>query len=157
MGLEIVLGFAFYFLPSIVGLVRGARDIVAIMLINLLFGWTVIGWIGTLIWSLIGAKRNDVYQRYLQYPMPPVQPPAYPSYQPYPTNQQYLPPPQPYAPPQQYLPQPPQANIPTPPPQFAQLPIDVEARLKALDGLRAAGLISEAEYQEKRYQILARI
>jgi hypothetical protein len=161
MGLEVVLGFGFYFLPSLIALLRGARDGAAIIVINLLLGWTVIGWIATLIWSLAGAKRDDAYRRYLSQPMPPVQPlppgQPYPPYGQYPQQAQY---PAQYPQPAQYPAYPPQytyvtpPNQPTPPPE---LPIDMAASLKALDGLRAAGLISDAEYQEKRYQILARI
>src|SRR5687768_12940055 len=114
MGIEIGVGFAFYFLPSILALVRGARDVVAIILVNLLLGWTVIGWIATLIWSLVGAKRHDPYDRYLAQPMPPVQPlPPGQQYQPYPQPGPY---PQ-YPPyPTQYPP-PVQGYQPTPPPQ----------------------------------------
>jgi hypothetical protein len=41
---------ALYFLPSIVG--RNKRNVAAIFLLNLLVGWTVIGWIVALIWAL---------------------------------------------------------------------------------------------------------
>jgi len=38
-----------YFLPSIIG--RHKRDAAGIFLVNLLFGWTVIGWVIALIWA----------------------------------------------------------------------------------------------------------
>jgi len=38
-----------YFLPAIIG--RHKRDAAGIFLVNLLFGWTVIGWIIALIWA----------------------------------------------------------------------------------------------------------
>jgi len=44
-------GFVFYFLPSIVALVRGKRDTLAICLLNLFLGWTLIGWIIALVWA----------------------------------------------------------------------------------------------------------
>ena len=40
-----------YFLPSVVAGVRGHNNYGAILLLNLLLGWTVAGWIGALIWS----------------------------------------------------------------------------------------------------------
>ncbi|MCF8878902.1 superinfection immunity protein [Hyphobacterium sp. SN044] len=40
-----------YFIPTIVALLRGHHNAFAIFLTNLLFGWTVIGWLITLIWS----------------------------------------------------------------------------------------------------------
>jgi hypothetical protein len=50
------LGFAMYFLPSIVAVARNKRDTSAILLLNLFLGWSVIGWIVALIW----AVKTDV-------------------------------------------------------------------------------------------------
>jgi len=44
-------GFVFYFLPSIVALVRGKRDTLSICLLNFFLGWTLIGWIIALVWA----------------------------------------------------------------------------------------------------------
>jgi Superinfection immunity protein len=46
-----VLGFGaiLYFLPSAVGSTK--KNALAIFMCNLFFGWTVIGWILTLIWA----------------------------------------------------------------------------------------------------------
>ena len=44
-----------YFLPSIIALVRSKRDTLAIFLLNLFLGWSVIGWIVALVW----AAKND--------------------------------------------------------------------------------------------------
>jgi cytoskeletal protein RodZ len=41
-----------YFVPSFVAKIRKKRNSDAIMLTNLLLGWTVIGWIVALIWSV---------------------------------------------------------------------------------------------------------
>jgi T4 superinfection immunity protein len=46
-GLPLVL----YFLPSIIALARGKRDTLAIFLLNLFLGWSVIGWIVALVWA----------------------------------------------------------------------------------------------------------
>jgi hypothetical protein len=48
--------FVMYFLPSIIALARSKRDLLAIFLLNLFLGWTVIGWIVSLIW----AAKHDV-------------------------------------------------------------------------------------------------
>ena len=45
-----------YFLPSIIALARSKRDLLAIFLLNLFLGWSVIGWIVALIW----AAKHDV-------------------------------------------------------------------------------------------------
>jgi Superinfection immunity protein len=44
-------GFVMYFLPSIIALARSKRDLLAIFLLNLFLGWSVIGWIVALIWA----------------------------------------------------------------------------------------------------------
>ena len=49
-----VLGFGFvlYFLPAIIGFARSKRDAVSILVLNLLLGWTAIGWVIALVWAL---------------------------------------------------------------------------------------------------------
>jgi hypothetical protein len=49
-------GTVMYFLPSIIALARSKRDILAIFLLNLFLGWSVIGWIVALVW----AVKTDV-------------------------------------------------------------------------------------------------
>jgi hypothetical protein len=41
-----------YFLPSIIALIRKKKNVVAIFLLNLLLGWTILGWVVALIWSV---------------------------------------------------------------------------------------------------------
>lgn len=48
-------GFVMYFLPSIIALMRSKRDTLAIFLLNLFLGWSVIGWVVALVW----AAKND--------------------------------------------------------------------------------------------------
>ena len=38
-------------LPSIIALLRGKRDTLAIFLLNLFLGWSIIGWIVALVWA----------------------------------------------------------------------------------------------------------
>ncbi len=45
-------GFVLYFLPAIVAFARNKRDAVSILVLNLLLGWTAIGWVIALVWSL---------------------------------------------------------------------------------------------------------
>lgn len=53
-GTLIALGvvLAFYFLPTILACARSKRDWAAILCLNLFLGWTVIGWIIALVWSI---------------------------------------------------------------------------------------------------------
>jgi hypothetical protein len=45
------VGLCFYFLPAIIGFGRKHQHRVPILLLNLFFGWTFIGWVAALIWS----------------------------------------------------------------------------------------------------------
>ena len=45
-------GFILYFLPSIVAFARSKRDAVSIFVLNLLLGWTAVGWVIALVWAL---------------------------------------------------------------------------------------------------------
>jgi hypothetical protein len=49
-------GFVMYFLPSIIAFARSKRDSSSILVLNLLLGWTAIGWVIALIW----AVKTDV-------------------------------------------------------------------------------------------------
>jgi hypothetical protein len=44
-----LFAFAIYFLPSIIG--WNKRNSTAIVVLNLLLGWTIIGWIVALVWA----------------------------------------------------------------------------------------------------------
>lgn len=57
MELMIVLlvGGLLYFLPSLIAGGREHRNVGAIFALNLLAGWTFIGWVGALVWSVMAA------------------------------------------------------------------------------------------------------
>lgn len=42
---------AFYMLPSLFALARHHRNKVPLMIVNLFFGWTILGWIACLAWA----------------------------------------------------------------------------------------------------------
>jgi hypothetical protein len=67
IGLGVVLisliGLAIYFIPSLVARARGKRNWGAIFALNLLLGYTVLGWIGALVWALTAeppARPTDL-------------------------------------------------------------------------------------------------
>ena len=41
-----------YFLPSLIALLRGHRSAFGVFVLNLFLGWTMLGWIAVLVWSL---------------------------------------------------------------------------------------------------------
>ncbi len=47
-----------YCLPTFIALGRGHPNCVAILIVNLSLGWTVIGWAGALAWSLTRRHRE---------------------------------------------------------------------------------------------------
>ena len=51
--LLIVLFFALYFLPTLIAFLRQHKNKPAIFLLNLFLGWTVLGWVVSLVWSVI--------------------------------------------------------------------------------------------------------
>lgn len=51
-----VLGFGLYFLPSFIG--WNKRSSGAIIALNILLGWTFIGWVVALVWSLTPISRR---------------------------------------------------------------------------------------------------
>lgn len=50
---------AIHFLPTIVAALRRSRHTVAIFLINLFLGWTVIGWVIALAWAFTSETHYD--------------------------------------------------------------------------------------------------
>ena len=54
-----VLGATFlYFLPTFLALARGHPNAFLLAIVNLSLGWTVIGWVGALFWSLTKQPRG---------------------------------------------------------------------------------------------------
>lgn len=49
--MEIIIALFAYFLPTAVANIRKHKNENAIFLLNLLLGWTIIGWIISLVWS----------------------------------------------------------------------------------------------------------
>lgn len=50
----ILCSVIFYFVPAIVAGLRDHRSVWAIFVLDLLLGWTVLGWIVALVWSFTG-------------------------------------------------------------------------------------------------------
>jgi len=55
-----------YFLPSIIAIARHKKQYIAIFLLNLFTGWTFIGWVGSLIWSVMKEKIDKSRRSYFQ-------------------------------------------------------------------------------------------
>jgi hypothetical protein len=55
----IIMIIFFYFLPTIVAFLRSKRNGAAIMALNILLGWTLIGWAIAMVWSLTSDERVE--------------------------------------------------------------------------------------------------
>ena len=55
-----VAGLALYFLPAIVANRRGHPATAALTALNLLLGWTLIGWVAALVWALMPIDNNKI-------------------------------------------------------------------------------------------------
>jgi len=60
--LLVVLIFVLYFLPAVIALLRKHKNKLAIFLLNFLLGWTVLGWVASLIWSVM-KKADETFMR----------------------------------------------------------------------------------------------
>lgn len=56
--LAIGLSAFFYFLPAFIAFRREHHNRMAILVLNLLLGWTFLGWVGALIWSLTAVRYS---------------------------------------------------------------------------------------------------
>lgn len=81
----IIGGFGLYCLPSIITGIRSSANVVGIVLVNILLGWTAVGWVGALVWSLIDKTEQQkvaeqqrqaaMHAWYMQQAQQPQQPP----------------------------------------------------------------------------------
>jgi len=56
--LYLAIAVIIYFIPNWIAIARKHHNGTVIFVINLLFGWTVIGWIAAFIWSLTAVKQE---------------------------------------------------------------------------------------------------
>ncbi len=48
-----------YFLPAIIAWARGHRNWLAILALNFMLGWSLIGWVAALVWSLYRGHFDE--------------------------------------------------------------------------------------------------
>ena len=58
---------ALYFLPTLLARLRGVQGLAAVAVVNLLLGWTVIGWFAALVMALVMERRQDYELRQHAY------------------------------------------------------------------------------------------
>lgn len=55
----VIAFLAAYFVPSMIGFSNNAKAQSGIFFLNLLLGWTVIGWVVCFIWSFSGWEKKE--------------------------------------------------------------------------------------------------
>lgn len=58
-GIAFLFAVGFYFIPSIIGFSRKHTNSVGIFIVNLFFGWSLIGWIVCFIWALSSKGQSQ--------------------------------------------------------------------------------------------------
>ncbi|HEX4260174.1 MAG TPA: superinfection immunity protein [Acetobacteraceae bacterium] len=72
MLIGVAIWAAIYFLPTIIARSRDVASGGGLFWVNLLFGWTMIGWVLCLFWAILGQTRAQLaYRGYAGYPPPP--------------------------------------------------------------------------------------
>lgn len=66
------LGFGFailigYFIPTVIAMFRGVKSSGAVAALNILLGWTVIGWIAALLWAMSGQTESEAKAKTIDY------------------------------------------------------------------------------------------
>ena len=54
---ELLIIAGFYYLPTVIANHRDANNVGVIFRVNLLFGWTVLGWIAAFIWAILEPPK----------------------------------------------------------------------------------------------------
>lgn len=49
-----------YLLPTLIANIRVHKNIVPIAILNVSLGWTLVGWIGALMWSSSAEQKDNV-------------------------------------------------------------------------------------------------
>ncbi len=53
----LIVGVVVYFIPSIIALLRMKKNLFAIIALNFFLGWSLIGWVVSLVWSLSSDSK----------------------------------------------------------------------------------------------------
>jgi len=63
LGLLLLILFVPYWAPTIIAFIRKHPSKLAIGAVNFFFGWTFLGWVISLVWSLSNSSSNQVHQQ----------------------------------------------------------------------------------------------
>ena len=52
-----LIGLVMYFIPTIVAHFKRKANFTSILLLNFFLGWTILGWVGALVWATTVDKK----------------------------------------------------------------------------------------------------
>jgi len=55
----LIVLFGIYFIPTGVAVCRKAKRLAGIVVLNILLGWTLIGWVGSLVWAISDNTKEE--------------------------------------------------------------------------------------------------
>ncbi len=70
----VVISIGIYFVPTIIAFVRNKSNKIAILALNFLLGWSLIGWVVSLVWAL-SNEQPAAPQQVIVYNTPPAEAP----------------------------------------------------------------------------------
>jgi hypothetical protein len=50
----------FYLIPALIAIMRGHRQKGAIIALNIFLGWTLLGWVGALVWAFTNSGQQTI-------------------------------------------------------------------------------------------------
>lgn len=68
----LIIGTAIYFIPSFIATTREHHQALAIFMLNLLLGWTALGWIVAMIWACTATPGSSAPARSVPTPSSPL-------------------------------------------------------------------------------------
>jgi hypothetical protein len=74
--LFVAVGVVFYFVPTIIAFVRNKSNKLAILALNAFLGWSLVGWVVSLVWALSKDQQPVIIQQTFNGP-PATEPLAY--------------------------------------------------------------------------------
>ncbi len=64
----VVVTLLIYFVPSFIALVRRHTYLKQVLVLNVVLGWSTIGWVALLVWAFAGGEIPDKLKRWLKKP-----------------------------------------------------------------------------------------
>lgn len=55
-----ILALVIYILPTYLAFRRKHPNKIGVMLLNIFLGWTFVGYVGALIWALVGSEKSGI-------------------------------------------------------------------------------------------------